>query len=519
MKKLPIGVQSFRTLVEDGYLYVDKTKDIFNLFSGKYYFLSRPRRFGKSLLISTLKEIFCGNKELFKGLWIYDKLKWETHPVIYFDFLGLKTNTEKQLTQSLEFLVNQNAETYGIKLKEKGYDLRFKELIRKLSKINKIAILVDEYDKPIIDHVESLDVAKRNRDILKTFYGTVKGADDYLEFVFITGVSKFSKVSIFSDLNNLKDITVSAAFSTMLGYTQKELLHYFSDWFDQAGGDKKQLAGDIKDWYNGYSWDGKNFVCNPFSILNYFQEGQFGNYWFATGTPTFLIKLIKENNIDVKRFENYETSKFIFDSSDIERINVFSLLFQTGYLTVKEVRELSRTQSVYRFSYPNKEVKESLLDYLAADFTGKFPDEIGYLVGKLQESIINNRIDAFVATLKTIFASVPYDIFIQEREAYYHTVIYLVLMLLGISIKVEVGTNIGRIDGVIETDSHIFVLEFKLGKAEVALGQIKEKKYYEKFLASSKKISLVGIGFNPDEKNIGDYLIEEQVNRTQGEKG
>lgn len=175
MKKLPIGVQSFRTLVEDGYLYVDKTKDIFNLFSGKYYFLSRPRRFGKSLLISTLKEIFCGNKELFKGLWIYDKLKWETHPVIYFDFLGLKTNTEKQLTQSLEFLVNQNAETYGIKLKEKGYDLRFKELIRKLSKINKIAILVDEYDKPIIDHVESLDVAKRNRDILKTFYGTVKG--------------------------------------------------------------------------------------------------------------------------------------------------------------------------------------------------------------------------------------------------------------------------------------------------------------------------------------------------------
>lgn len=305
----------------------------------------------------------------------------------------------------------------------------------------------------------------------------------------------------------------------MLGYTQKELLHYFSDWFDQAGGDKKQLVGDIKDWYNGYSWDGKNFVCNPFSILNYFQEGQFGNYWFATGTPTFLIKLIKENNIDVKRFENYETSKFIFDSSDIERINVFSLLFQTGYLTVKEVRELSRTQSVYRFSYPNKEVKESLLDYLAADFTGKFPDEIGYLVGKLQESIINNRIDAFVATLKTIFASVPYDIFIQEREAYYHTVIYLVLMLLGISIKVEVGTNIGRIDGVIETDSHIFVLEFKLGKAEVALGQIKEKKYYEKFLASSKKISLVGIGFNPDEKNIGDYLIEEQVNRTQGEKG
>jgi hypothetical protein len=268
MKKLPIGRQIFSEIIEDNYLYIDKTKDIYNLFAqgGKYYFLSRPRRFGKTLLISTLKEIFSGNKELFKGLWIYDKLEWEKHPVIHLDFLGLKYEGQEELIKALIYMINQNAEEYGIQLKETDYEKRFKELIKKLSKKNGVVILVDEYDKPLIDFVDKKEIATQNRDVLKTFFGNIKGADEYLEFVFITGVSKFSKVSVFSDLNNLRDITISGAFSTMLGYTGEELLDYFDDRIEKmAEGEKEKLAADIKHWYNGYSWDGKNFVYNPLS--------------------------------------------------------------------------------------------------------------------------------------------------------------------------------------------------------------------------------------------------------------
>lgn len=283
MKKLPIGRQIFSEIIEDNYLYIDKTKDIYNLFAqgGKYYFLSRPRRFGKTLLISTLKEIFSGNKELFKGLWFYDKLQWEKHPVIHLDFLGMEYDSKQRLVETLEFLVNQNAKTYKIRLKEKRYDKRFKELIIELSKTNKVVILVDEYDKPLIDFVDKKEIATQNRDVLKTFFGNIKGADEYLEFVFITGVSKFSRVSVFPELNNLRDITISGAFSTMLGYTNEELLSYFDDRIEKmAEGEKEKLAADIKHWYNGYSWDGKNFVYNPLSILLLFEEERFGNYWF-----------------------------------------------------------------------------------------------------------------------------------------------------------------------------------------------------------------------------------------------
>ncbi|MDQ1355018.1 MAG: family ATPase [Acidobacteriota bacterium] len=512
MKTLPIGVQTFSKLIKENHLYVDKTRDIYNLFAegGQYYFLSRPRRFGKSLLISVLKEVFSGNKELFNGLWIYDKITWEKYPVIHLDFLGLEYGSREKLIETLKYLVNQNAKTYGIRLKEKGYDKRFRELIGELSKTNKVVILVDEYDKPLIDFVDKKEIARENRDVLKTFYGAIKGADEHLKFVFITGVSKFSKVSVFSDLNNLRDITISGSFSTLLGYTEEELLQYFEDRIDKMAGKKREgLIADIKSWYNGYSWDGKHFVYNPLSILHLFQEGHFGNYWFATGTPTFLVKSLRENKIDIKRLENYETTKLLFDSYDIDQFNVFALLFQTGYLTIKEIKEISLTQSIYRLSYPNKEVKESFLDYLAADYMGKQPDEMGYLTYKLQETIGNADLDGFFILLKSIFASVPYDIFIQEKEAYYHTIIYLLLKLLGINIAVEVETNIGRIDGVLETKSHIFIMEFKVGKASEALEQIKEKKYYEKYFPTPKHIKMIGIGFNPEERNIKEFLVED----------
>lgn len=386
MKKLPIGIQTFSHLIDDDYLYIDKTENIFNLLEegGKYYFLSRPRRFGKSLLVSTLREIFSGNKELFKGLWIYDKLDWQQHPVIHLDFLGLEYGTRKDLIKSLEYLVNKNAAHHGIQLQADGYDKRFKELISGLSKKNKVVILVDEYDKPIIDFVDKPEIAEVNRKVLKTFYGSIKGGDEYLRFAFITGVSKFSKVSVFSDLNNLRDITVSNLFSTILGYTHGEFLHYFSNRIEEMAGNKKdgkeELIGDIKSWYNGYSWDGENFLYNPLSILNFFQEKKFGNYWFETGTTSFLMKLIKNYEVDVKELDNYKSGEAIFDSFEPDHINVVSLLFQTGYLTLKNVESIDRVRYLYTFSYPNIEVKEAFMENLLGYFSSRFPNEVSVII-------------------------------------------------------------------------------------------------------------------------------------------
>lgn len=265
MKHLPIGIQTFSKLIKGNYLYVDKTKTIYNIFSqgGQYYFISRPRRFGKSLLVSTLKEIFSGNKDLFKDLWIYDKLDWKKHIVITLDFMKISFDTPETLKESLKQFVYEKAVCHGMSLSEnKDYKQAFVELIEKLSRKGRIVILIDEYDKPIIDFIENQDVAHSNRDILKNFYSTLKGLDEYLDFVFITGVSKFSKVSVFSDLNNLTDITLDEKYATMLGYTHRELLEYFNDRLDELAGDEKkdELVKDIRSWYNGYSWDGKNFV-------------------------------------------------------------------------------------------------------------------------------------------------------------------------------------------------------------------------------------------------------------------
>ncbi|HLP45623.1 MAG TPA: AAA family ATPase, partial [Candidatus Kapabacteria bacterium] len=344
MKNLPSGIYTFSKLIERNHLYVDKTKDIYNLISsgGGYYFLSRPRRFGKSLLISTLKEIFSGNKELFKGLWIYDKIQWQSFPVIHIDFLGLKYESQNELTDTLEYLIGQNAAIHGVELKEKGYDKRFKELIIEISKKNKAVILVDEYDKPIIDFIETgqKKIALANQKILKKFYSVLKSADQYTRFVFITGVSKFSRMSIFSDLNNLNDITIDDSFSTLLGITRDELLTYFSDRIERLretmGMSEKDFLDHVKHWYNGYSWDGSHFLYNPYSIINFFSKNRFGNYWFATGTPTFLIDHIKNWKQDITVLERHEVDEFFFESYEIENLEVAAMLFQTGYLTIKE---------------------------------------------------------------------------------------------------------------------------------------------------------------------------------------
>ncbi|HBX49779.1 MAG: hypothetical protein A2275_00100 [Bacteroidetes bacterium RIFOXYA12_FULL_35_11] len=371
MKKLPIGKQDFSSLINEDCIYVDKSEYLYKLITtGFYYFLSRPRRFGKSLLISTLKEIFLGNKKLFKGLWIYDKIEWKKHPVIHIDFSELSYQNQS-LDTAINKQLNKIIKLYSADkslLKEDDTKDKFVELIKHLSKLEKVVILIDEYDKPIIDYIDNLEKADENRQILKNFYSAIKPLDSYLKFVFITGVSKFSHVSVFSDLNNLFDISYNKDYSSMLGYTQQELLAYFSEYIDILKNDHKDSEKNIlkkrKDWYNGYSWDGVNFVYNPFSVLNLFGSNVFGDYWFRSGTPSFLIKLIKSNNYPVTSLANLKINKNLIDRYDIDKIDITVLLLQTGYLTIKQ-KEDSENNIVLNF--PNYEVENSFIQYLFSD--------------------------------------------------------------------------------------------------------------------------------------------------------
>ncbi|MCP5108114.1 MAG: ATP-binding protein [bacterium] len=518
MKNLPIGVQSFSKLINGNYLYIDKTRDIYNLFAkgGLYYFMSRPRRFGKSLLISTLAEIFSGNKELFKGLWIYDKIEWTQYPVIHLDLSKLTFKTPEMLEKALENRVEEIAADNNIQLDPKLFlKEKFGQLLEKMSQKNSVVILIDEYDKPMIEYMEAeeIDAAKKTRRVFKNFYAVIKASDAHLRFVFITGVSKFSKVSVFSDLNNLRDITLSKQFAALLGYTEAELQHYFEPYIkqltDESGMNKNRLLEEIREWYNGYSWDGKSFVYNPFSILNLFMENSFDNYWFSTGTPSFLIELIKKKQSEIMDFENLPVKSYTFDSCDIENIEIPALLFQTGYLTIKKITTKSgKRVKTYHLSYPNQEVRNSFLTHLFGEYTQKDMNVGTRILERINEAVEAGDMDRFIQEIKSMFASIPYHIFIGEREAYYHSIIYLALSLSGAVVKSEDPTNIGRIDAVVETGNKIYIMEFKMGGEQEALAQIKKMKYYEKFLGSGKEVVLMGIGFDPEKRNIGNYLLE-----------
>jgi hypothetical protein len=507
MKNLPIGLQTFSKLITGNYLYVDKTKYIYNLVAegGQYYFLARPRRFGKSLLLSTLYEIFSGNQELFKGLWIEDKIQWQKHPLIHIDFTALEYETPELLKRSIEETLEKIGKEYGVRLTSVSYKTRFAELIEKLSPQGRVVILIDEYDKPIIDKIQQQETCPGNRNILKEFYSVIKSSDRYVKFAFLTGVSKFSRVSVFSGLNNLNDITLDEKYAAMLGYTEEELRRYFP-----VLDAEEERLDKVRYWYNGYSWDGRHFVYNPLSILLYFEKNAFNNYWFTTGTPTFLVEMIKEKGIPVAEIEHIEADNTIFESFDIDNIELTSLLFQTGYLTIKK-KTVTGDETIYHLAYPNREVQESFLKHLLKGFTQKQWVENLKFLRKLKASLDRNDLEAFFDTIEAMFASIPYNIFLQHREAYYHTVIYLLLRLADIDVGVETETNIGRLDAVAKTDTHVYIMEFKIGTSEEALQQIKEKKYGQPYSDSGKEVVLVGIGIDPAKRNIASHQIETYI--------
>jgi Predicted AAA-ATPase/PD-(D/E)XK nuclease superfamily len=505
MKNLPIGIQTLTEIRNRNCVYVDKTQLVHQLVTtGKYYFFARPRRFGKSLLISTLKELFLGNKAVFEGLWIENKWNWtKKNPVLHFSFdamsytqLGLKD----AILQELKLLSNH----YEIELTATDYKTQFKELISKASKKHgQVVVLIDEYDKPIIDFLEkeTIEQAKVNRDILREFYSVLKNADEDLELVFITGISKFSKVSIFSLLNNLKDISLAEQYATLTGYTQEELEFYFDDYLQEIQVklklSREELLKHTKTWYNGYSWDGVSKVYNPFGTLNFLSDKVFRNYWFSTGSPNFLITQMRKHTQFA--VENSIANNITLERYDIENLELIPLLFQTGYLTVKEIDVMTGDMVL---DYPNKEVRESMYQFLIDDLAkSQVRTHTGRTMQDINKALISKDLGQVKEIINGLLADMPYHTFDKQTEGLYHGLVHLIFSYLGMFVQSEVHSSRGRADAVVQTLTDIFIFEFKFNKtAQEALDQIYNKKYADKYRASNKPITGIGLNFDSTER-------------------
>jgi len=513
MQKLPIGIQTFARIREEGYLYVDKTEQIHRLVtSGGYFFLSRPRRFGKSLTLSTIKEMYSGSRDLFKGLWIENRWDWDKiHPVVHIQFnaIGYASNG---LEYALNSVIDDEAKTHHIELEKTGQDQRFLELLQKLTaKKGKVVLLIDEYDKPLIDYLEKEDlpIAFAHQKILKNFYSIIKSADPYIELLVITGVSKFSKVSIFSDLNNLDDITLDENIADLVGYTQAELEHFFDAWINYTlekytDFSRESLLELIKKWYNGYSWDGQVRVYNPFSILSFFKKRSFEDYWFKTGTPTFLIKKMAEARY--YNLNTIHTNTTLFESYTLDNLDITALLFQTGYLTIKEWNHLRGTLVL---DYPNQEVERALSNHLLGALTHKSSNQVTIPVVQLETAFVQNEPEQVAVIINAMLKGVPSLLLANQDEHFYHALVHLHFRYLGFFIESEVQTSDGRMDAVVHTPERIFILEFKINEsAAVALEQIKTKNYAARFKTSGKEIIGLGINFNTEKRCVDDWATQ-----------
>jgi len=507
LQKYPLGKQDFPKLRNEGFVYVDKTKYAHELaVIGGSYFLSKPRRFGKSLFISTLESIFLGKKELFEGLYIYDKWQFEEYPIIRISFsnIGYKT---MGLLKAIAVELSRIAENYSISLAYDEADIanNHKDLIEKLYKkySKDVVILVDEYDKPLIDYLDKdkLEIAKENRDILKTFYSVLKDAEPYVKLLLITGVSKFSKVSIFSDLNNLTDVALDPDFNEVCGISQKELEENFVE--ELKIYDKERIKG----WYNGYKWDiNGNTLYNPYSILNFFKnKGKFENYWYSSGTPTFLMKMCRENHL--YKFDEININKADLGNFDIENLKIEPLLFQTGYLTI--IREDNMFDE-YMLSFPNKEVKASYIRNLIEAYLDTQQLQTSPTLSGIRTFFRTKDRNTLKDNLNQAFSHIPYALWQKENEQYYHALVHLIFSLLGVYIFSEVQTQRGRTDSIVMFENEVFIFEFKLDKStEDAFFQIENKGYADKFKDSGMPTYKIGVNFSSEKKEVEEVFLKQ----------
>ena len=519
MKRIPVGIQTFRKIIEGDYVYVDKTQHIYNLVTGaKYYFLSRPRRFGKSLLLDTIGEVFRGERELFKGLWIYESdYDFVKHPVIRVDMSSLSTTNSAIFEYSLSEEIRTQANREGFRTLEGDSALLFKQLIGDLyNKYNQhVVVLIDEYDKPILDHIDDIDAAEENRKVLRSFYGILKSMDPMLRFTFFTGVSRFTKTSVFSELNNLTDISMVEKYADICGIPADSLEEHFGehianlhnyDAFKHYG----DIAKEILAWYDGYTWDGKKRLLNPFSILSLFATNKIGAFWYSSGSTKILIDLIKMKPESLLSLKNLEMSDRALETFDINRMELEPLLFQTGYLTVKDVI-YQIGPSVYRLDIPNLEVREALNLQVLAELTQSGITLADSSHRKIGDALRTGDLQKMLELLRGLFAAIPYELHVKV-EAYYHSIFYAVMTLLGFDMDAEVSTSRGRIDAVLELEDKVYVMEFKYADCPIdasaefkrqlfddtlakAIEQIDQMGYADRYQGSGKTIIKAALAF------------------------
>ncbi len=507
LKKLPLGISDFKKIITGDYLYVDKTQLIYQLITtGEYYFLSRPRRFGKSLLVSTLAELFVGNRELFKNLWIEQSdYSWQMHPVIKIDFSRVDYSSIKRLEKSLSKQLYSIAKKYHV-IVEKTDSVKdlFDDLIQALATINTVVILIDEYDKPILDYVHDPIQANVRRDILRNFYLVIKASDQLIRFAFLTGVTKFSKTSIFSGLNNLEDISLDEEYAMFLGYTNEELNNYFVPYIKVlAQKDVKNssnIIGELRRYYDGYSFARNSLpVFNPYSVLSCLKKKSWANYWFESGTPTFLIKLLKTGNYSLDRIYQPIMSANELGAFEPSDIKITALLYQAGYLTITNYNKDTKD---YTLDFPNHEVASAFNLLISTSFTQLTENQTKTYAALIAQAFVKQDLEKLKKLLQNFFNEMPYNVHIS-REFDLQIIIFSVFKLIGIEVDPEVATSLGRADLVVSLPKLVYVIELKFNKtAHEALVQIQDKKYYEKYLSSDKQITLVGINFESETKTV-----------------
>jgi Predicted AAA-ATPase/PD-(D/E)XK nuclease superfamily len=515
-KILPLSRQSFRKLREDNCVYVDKTQHIYSLCrDGGMYFLSRPRRFGKSVLLSTIHELFVGSKELFEGTWIADKWDWtQKSPVIHISFLTVSYEKQGLEAGLKAYLLDIYKENKIRPTKDDNIKSLFFDLIKKLNnKHGKVVILIDEYDKAILDYMEfhKMPQAKANQEVLAVFYGALKEADDYIRLLFITGISKFTRVSLFSKLNNLTDLTIHPNYAAITGYTQQELEDNFVDYIDSALDKfshytREELLAKVRLWYNGYSWDGQTRLYNPSGILSFLDTRDFQSFWFQTGTPTFIVNKILEQGFF--QIENIETDINFLNQYSLDNLELTSLLFQTGYLTIKDKSE----DGDLVLSFPNQEVKAALYSFLMSNM-GHTIGGGGVTVQHLKRAFMKNDLANAEEILTSLFAGLAFDVYTHQTqkqvEGFYHGLIHILFKCLGIYIQSEVHSTKGRADSIVETPTHVYFLEFKINSdALTAFNQIVTKKYAVPYTADSRIKIGIGVNFNSSTKEMEQWHVK-----------
>ena len=513
--KLPIGIQDFESLRMDGYVYVDKTEHIYRLISqGRYYFLSRPRRFGKSLLLSTLKALFLGKRELFKGLAIDQKEDWDwaIHPVLYLDLNTEKYDSKETLSDRLNLFLSGYEDIYGRREAERSLGARFEGVIQRAYEKTgqRVVILVDEYNKPMLQAIDKKELQDEYRATLKGFYGALKSMDRCIKFAMLTGVTKFGKVSVFSDLNNLIDISLDYEYHDICGITEHELLNVFAERIDMLAQrdqlSREECIAKLRKMYDGYHFEETApGVYNPFSVLNTFIKNKFGNYWFETGTPTYLVLLLRNHYYDLEQMASVSVTADVLNSIDADSKDPIPVIYQSGYLTIKGYNERFKK---YVLGFPNEEVEEGFVKYLTPYYLNNIDRKSAFDIENFSADVESGKPEQFLERLKSLFASAPYDSTMGDKENHFQNMMWVVFKMMGFYSHTEYHTSDGRIDLLIETPLYRYVMEFKLdGTAEEALQQINSKDYPLQFQFDEKKTYLVGVNFSRESRTIEKYLI------------